>query len=426
MKGDFRQKILRSAEGEHSGPGIRRSIDAPGKLPVPEKGSKITYDGEGGVKGFGVRVTAKSHRSFVLSYWTKSGRQRRITIGTFPNWTTGAARIKARELKRLIEDGGDPLAEIEEARAAPTVAELCDRFAEEHLPRKRPGTALNYQLLIDRHVKPHFGTHTKVADVAFTDIDALHRKITKAGSPYAANRTIAMLSRMFSLAIRWGMRADNPTKGIERNAEVKRKRYLSGEELGRLTTALAAHADQDIANIFRLLLLTGARRGEVLTMRWADVDPGEGIWSKPGATTKQKTDHVVPLSAPARQLLSEIRERQTAKKKVLPEFVFPGAGSTGHVVSIKKAWKALCQSADISGLRIHDLRHSFASQLASGGASLPLIGSLLGHTQPSTYAHLFQDPQRAAVEKVGSIIGAAGNGGTTEPTPLPTTRRPRR
>jgi integrase len=406
-------------------------VGTPGKLEAPARGNRVYYDGEDGVPGFGVRVTANGHRSFVLTYWTKGGRQRRYTIGAVGNWTVGAARIEARRLKRLIDEGGDPLADIEEARQAPTVWELCDRFVEEHLPRTRPGTALNYRLLIDRHVKKHFGRHAKVADVQFADIDALHRKITNAGSPYAANRTVAMLSKTFSLAVRWRMRDDNPCRGIERNAEVKRKRYLAGDELTRLTTALAAHPEQDIANIFRLLLLTGARRGEVLAMRWADVDLTAGIWTKPGSTTKQKTDHTVPLSAPARQLLGEIRERQTAKKKVLGEYVFPGAGSSGHVVSIKKAWKVLCKAAQIDGLRIHDLRHSFASQLASGGATLPLIGALLGHSNPVTtarYAHLFQDPQRAAVEKVAAIISAAANEGaeTTSPTPLrPNTRRGR-
>jgi integrase len=379
-------------------------VGTPGKLPAPAKGNKVYYDAEdSGVPGFGVRVTAKGHRSFVLSYWTKGGRQRRITIGAFPNWTVGAARIEARRLKRLIDEGGDPLGDIEADREAPTVADLCTRFVEEYLPRNRTGTQSNYKIMLDRYVNPHFGLHTKVIDVSFEDIDALHRKITKAGVPYAANRCVAMLSRMFSLAVRWRMRDSNPCKSIERNPERKRQRYLSGEELTRLTTALAAYADQDIANIFRLLLLTGARRGEVLAMRWADIDLREGIWTKPGATTKQKTDHTVPLAAPGRQLLAEIRERQSVKKKVLSEFVFPGAGNSGHVIEIKKAWRALCTAARINGLRIHDLRHSFASQLASGGASLPLIGALLGHTQPSTtarYAHLFQDPQRAAVEKV--------------------------
>jgi hypothetical protein len=251
-------------------------VGTPGKLPVPAKGNRIYYDGEDGVPGFGVRVTANGHRSFVLTYWTKAGRQRRITIGTFPNWTVGAARIEARRLKRLVDEGGDPLGDIEAEREAPTVAALCDRFVEEYLPRNRPGTVSNYTALLDRYVRPHFGNH-KVADVRFEDIDALHRKITRAGSPYAANRTVAVLSRMFSLAVRWRMTDSNPVKGIEKNPETKRKRYLSGDELTRLTAALTAHPDQGIANIFRLLLLTGARRGEVLTMRWADVDLGTGI-----------------------------------------------------------------------------------------------------------------------------------------------------
>src|SRR5262249_3962189 len=160
--------------------------------------------------------------------------------------------------------------------------------------------------------------------------------------------------------VRWRMCEANPCKGVEKNPEVKRQRYLRDGELAALTAALTKHPDQDIANVFRLLLLTGARRGEVLAMRRADIelnvrlDDGTdgGIWTKPGSTTKQKTDHVMPLSAPARQLLSEMQERQTEKKRVLGTFVFPGAGSTGHVVEIKKSWRSLCKAAGITGLRI--------------------------------------------------------------------------
>lgn len=390
------------------------------RLPLPEKGNKVTYDA-GMPKGFGVNVTKAGAKSFILNYFTKAGRERRITIGAFPDWTTGAARIKARELKRLINDGGDPLADIEEARTAPTIADLCERFVAEHLPRRRPGTALNYRILIDRHILPALKNH-KVADVTFADIDALHRSISR-DAPYAANRTIAVLSKMFSLAIRWTMRTDNPCRTIEKNPENKRKRYLSGDELTALTKALAAHPDRQAANIVRMLLLTGARRGEVLSMRWGDLNLSSGTWSKPGSTTKQKTDHVVPLSAPARQLLAEIRDAYSAKhpRKPLPTYVFPGDGDSGHTVEIKRAWRTICQAAGITGLRVHDLRHSFASQLASAGASLPLIGALLGHSNPATthrYSHLFDDPQRAAVERVAAIIGAAGKAEAAEPTPF--------
>ncbi len=161
----------------------------------------------------------------------------------------------------------------------------------------------------------------------------------------------------------------------------------------------------EAVDIVRLLLLTGCRRGEALAARWTDLDLTAGTWIKPGSSTKQRSDHVTPLSAPARQLLAEIRQRTNS------EWVFPSDSATGHRITIQKDWVAICKAAKLTGLRVHDLRHSFASQLASGGASLPLIGALLGHSNPSTthrYAHLFDDPQRAAVERVGAVIGNAG------------------
>jgi integrase len=388
------------------------------RLPTPKSGKRIALDDE--VTGFGVRVTAAGARSYVLRYTTRGGRERTFTIGDAEVWRCTAARAKARDLRRDIEDGGDPLGDVEDERSAPSMVDLIERFRVEHLVRKRPSTAADYERMLRLHIGPHFGQHMKVADVRFEDVDALHRKITKSGSTYAANRCIAVLSKMFSLAIRWRMRSDNPCRGIEKNPESKRKRYLSGDELARLTKALAEYQDRQAADIVRLLLLTGARRGEVLSMRWADLDLAAGIWSKPGSTTKQRTDHVVPLSAPARALLSDIAERYAREhpRKPLGEYVFAsGASSAGHIVEIKKPWRHLCRAAAVESLRLHDLRHSFASTLASGGASLPLIGALLGHSNPSTthrYSHLFDDPQRAAVERVGSIITAAG-----KPAPAP-------
>jgi integrase len=391
------------------------------RLPTPKTGNRITYDSA--VAGFGARVTAAGHRAFVLNYYTTAGRERRHTIGEFPNWSTTAARQEARNLKQEVDKGGDPQADIEGERAAPTMAELCDRFESEHLQRKRPSTARDYAMILRKHIRPHFGASRKVADVDFADVDALHRKITKSGANYAANRTIAVLRKMFSLAVLWKMRTDNPAKGIEKNREHLRRRYLSGDELARLLAALADHPDKQAVNIIRILLLTGARRGEVFSMRWADL--ADGVWSKPPSSTKQNKHHQVPLSAPVRQLLSEIRAEQTSQKRALGKFVFPGIGNTGHRAELKRDWAQLCKAAGINGLRIHDLRHSFASQLASGGASLPLIGALLGHSNPATtarYSHLFADPQRAAVEKVAAIMTGAP---AAEPVPLPTPRRRR-
>jgi integrase len=394
------------------------------RLPLPKKGKDITLDDE--VPGFGARVTAAGARSYILRYTTRAGRERTFTINDATVCRTTTARAEAKRLRERVKAGGDPLGDVEDERAAPSMVDLIERFREEHLPRKRESTRADYERMLLNHIGPHFGRHAKVADIRYEDIDALHRRITKSGSTYAANRCIAVLSKMFSLAIRWRMRGDNPAKGIERNTEYGRRRYLSGEELGRLVAALAEYQDRQAADIVRLLLLSGARRGEVLSMRWADLDLGKGVWSKPASSTKQREAHEVPLSAPARALLSDIAERYAREhpKKPLGEYVFPGTGGTGHIVEIKKSWRHLCRAAAVSGLRIHDLRHSYASQLVSGGASLPLIGALLGHASPSTtarYAHLAHDPQREATERVGAVVLAAG-----KPAPSPLVKLKRR
>jgi integrase len=390
------------------------------KLEQPEKGNTITYDDS--VTGFGIRITAAGAKSFIFNYRVRgSGRQRRYTIGGFPNWSAVAARKRARELKRLVEAGGDPVGELEDERAAPTMSDLIERYRKELLPKRRPDTRDCYEGNLRNHIAPHFGPHLKVADVAFADVDALHRKVTENAGPYAANRCIALLSKLFSLSIRWRMRADNPCRGIELNTEYHRQRYMTADELARLVAALAEHPEKQTADIFRVILFTGCRKSEALTIRWADVDD-TGKWSKPPSSTKQKKPHEVFLSAPMRQLLAEIADEQTGKgRRPLGEFVFPSATSeAGHTVYIDGAWRSLCKAANIKDLRIHDLRHSFASQLASGGASLALIGSMLGHHKAETtkrYAHLFSEPQKEAAERVGAIYAAVGKL-TAEPVPL--------
>ncbi|HXQ13844.1 MAG TPA: tyrosine-type recombinase/integrase [Caulobacteraceae bacterium] len=392
-------------------------------LARPEKGNRIEYDSE--VPGFGVRITAAGAVSFIVNYRTRSGLERRYTIGSYPAWKIGAARKEAAEIRRRVRyEGFDPLADLTAEREAPTIGRLCERFKEEHLPSKRPSTQRDYEAIIDDLILPTM-KHKKVAEISHSDVDALHRKISREGAhgkptPFRANRTVAVLSKMFSLAIRWGWRADNPTRGLARNQEEKRHRYLGRDELDGLIKALAVHKDKQAADIVRLLLLTGARKAEVLSARWADLDLTGGVWTKPGATTKQKTLHRVPLSAPARQLLVDLE----ASAKPDAEYVFPGRLG-GCRIEIKRAWAELCVAADIvtrtpakdakgrdvvivtPSARIHDLRHSFASYLASSGISLPVIGALLGHTQPATtarYAHLLDDPLKQATERAAAFI----------------------
>jgi integrase len=368
------------------------------KLPAPKQGNKITYDDA--VKGFGVRVTAAGGRAFILNYRRKAdGRERRYTIGSFPDWGTTAAREEAKRLKRKVDGDGDPLGEQQAIRAAATVADLCDWFDRDYIPRKRATTQRVYRQQIAADIRPAFG-RMKVAGVTHDDIDNWHRKLS-ARAPTHANRTIAVLSKMFSLAIRWKLRTDNPCKGVERNQEKKRQRYLTGEELVRLSAALAELPDRDAANAVRLLLLTGARRGELLAAKWDDFKE-DRVWIKPGATTKQKTEHRVPLSAAALQLLAEMRNQADPDT----ESLFPARGG-GHRGHINAAWDALRKAAGIPDARLHDLRHTYASVLASAGLSLPVIGALLGHSTPTTthrYAHLFDDPLRAATERASAII----------------------
>src|SRR5262245_48516028 len=368
-------------------------------LPTPKRGNRITYDDA--VKGLGVRITAAGGRAFILNYRRKlDGRERRITIGSFPDWSTTAAREEAKRLKRAVDGGADPVGEQEDSRAAPTIADLCARFERDYLPRKRPSTQRVYRQQIQTDIMPALG-RTKVAAVSHADIDGFHHRLS-ARAPTAANRTVAVLSRMFSLAIRWGWRMDNPCKGVERNQENKRHRYLTGAEISRLSAALAELADQNAANAIRLLLLTGARQGELLAAKFSNVSLEAGVWTKPGATTKQKTEHRVPLSAAAVQVLAEMRAQAADDA----EWIFPARGG-GHRPHVNQAWIHARKAAKLPGVRLHDLRHTYASVLVSAGLSLPVIGALLGHATPVTsarYSHLFDDPLRQATERASRII----------------------
>jgi integrase len=375
---------------------------------LPADGSVLYRDAPdpsgkaGWTSGFALRVTAGGARAFVLSYRVRgTGQERRLTIGAWPTWSVIAARAEARELKMRIARGDDPLAELKAERGAPTVAELCDRFLDDHVARKRPNTRKQYGRIVEI-IRRALG-RKQVAAVEHADAVRLHRDIGRR-APVMANRTAAVLSKMMGMAVKAGMRPDNPARGIERNTEDHRERYLTGDELARLTRALADHRDQQAADILRLCMLTGCRRGEAQAARWDQFDLERGTWSKPATTTKQAKLHVAPLSAAALELLARIRRDGP--------FVFAGREPGTHRIEIRKNWAAICKAARIDGLRMHDLRHSFASELVSSGHSLPVVGALLGHAQITTtqrYAHLYDDVTRAAVNKVGArMAGLVG------------------
>ena len=372
------------------------------RLPTPEIGNKLHYDDA--VKGFAGRITAAGGRAFILNYRRKlDGRERRYTIGAFPDWGTTAAREEAKRLKRAIDGGADPVGEQEENRAVATMADLAARFERDYVPRKRQSTQRVYRQQIRTEILPAFGK-SKVRAISHPDVDSFHNRLS-ARAPTHANRTLAVLSKMFSLSVRWGWRTDNPCKGVERNQENKRHRYLTGAELSRLAEALGKLGDKAAANAIRLLLLTGARQGELLSAKWKDIDLELGIWTKPAATTKQAALHRVPLSAAAVQLLTKMRGEADNDA----EWLFPARGGR-HRPHINEAWIRVREAAGIRDVHLHDLRHTYASVLASAGQSLAVIGALLGHSTPVTthrYAHLFDDPLRAATERASKILTGA-------------------
>jgi integrase len=368
-------------------------------LPVPAS-TKKTITSDDKVTRFKACVTRDGTRSFIIRY-TVGGLERLMTIGRYPDWSTEAARERAKELLRLVDQGIDPLEQRIAAREAPTVRDLAKRFLKDHAPTKRSSYLINNALILDRWVLPALG-NIKVADVRPGHIEALHHKVTKAGSPTMANRVVSCLSKMFSLAIRWEMRTDHPAKGaVDRNNEIQRKRYLKPAELARLTNALETHPSRPAADAVRLIMLTGCRRMEALSAQWDQFDPEKRVWSKPASSTKQNEAHDLPLSAPTRELLTRMESEAKGP------FLFPSRDGKGHMSDLKSSWRTLCKAAGLEGIRLHDLRHSFASIAVSRGATLPLIGALLGHSNPNTtnrYAHLYDNPQRAVAESVASVI----------------------
>jgi integrase len=385
----------------------------------PADADYVVWDAE--LPGFGVRVKPSGVKSYVIQYRNrKTGTSRRKTIGQHgPLLTFHRARERARIILADALKGNDPIADDRAIRSAPTMKELAADYLEYHaLPKKRARSVANDRCMIDGIILPRLGSK-KVNAVQSRDIHALH--VAMKDTPYQANRTLALTSKMFSLAIKWGWRSDNPVKGIERFHEERRERWLSDDELARLLSALSEHPNQRAANAVRFQLLTGGRIGEVLSACWSDVDLTRGVWIKPSHHTKQKRTQHLPLSAPALALLAEMRERAGAGE----QYLFPGNAPDKPLQGIKKFWRNVTEQAGLEDYRLHDNRHTHASHLVSSGLSLEIVGRLLGHTNPLTtkrYAHLADDPLRAAAERFGSKMEALREDRQAYIVPIPSRR----
>lgn len=373
--------------------------------------------------GFAVRVYPGGSKAFWFSY-RASGRRRRITIGSWPAWSVVAARQAALELRRRVEAGEDPASDRDAVRRAPRIGDLIRRYDEEHLPRLAPRNAADQRSMLEKLVAPVWRDRL-VEEVTAADVERLLARIaegrarprkravkdpvTPRPTPIRANRVGEVLRKMFGLAVKWGMRPDNPASGFYRRLERERDRFLASDEIARLAAALDAAQDQRAASIVRMCMLTGARLGEVRTARFDDFDLHLRVWTKPAATTKQRRVHRVVISE---DVVDLVRRRRAAVPRgcvwLFPGDVLDDVGRpTQPVTEIRRFWRSMQDAARLPGVRVHDLRHTFASLLASGGWSLEMIGKLLGHTQARTtqrYAHLVDTPLREGVASVAAAF----------------------
>jgi len=274
---------------------------------APDAEDYVIWDAA--LPGFGIRVKPSNVKSYVVQYRNrKTGASRRKTIGQHgPLLTFHKAKEQARIILADALKGNDPVADDRAIREAATVRHLAADYLEQHaVPKKRPRSVDNDRSMINRIILPRLGSK-KVAAVQSRDIHLLH--VAMKNTPYQANRVLALLSKMLSLAVKWGWRSDNPVRGIERFQEKRRERWLSDDELRRLLAVLTIHQNQRAANAVRFQLLTGARLGEVLKACWSDIDLERGVWTKPSHHTKQKRTEHVPLSGPALALLTEMKRQ---------------------------------------------------------------------------------------------------------------------
>jgi integrase len=357
------------------------------------------------VPGLRLVVYPSGRKVWSLYYRAADGRQRRPVLGDATALLPDDARKLARGLLGDVARGQDPSEERTARREAPTVGDLADRYIREHaVPHKKPSSVRADRRNLRLHVLPALGRR-KVRDVTTADVEALQHAMVK--TPGAANRTQALLSRMFTLAERWGMRPQhsNPCHGIVRYRERQLHRDLSELELARLGQALAedeqAGGNPVALAAIRFLLFTGLRRGEVLSLWWSDVDEARALVylrdSKTGA-------RLVPLNGPALAVLSSLERRHDNAH------VFAGSTPGQPLHDVNKPWYRVRLRAGLVGTRLHDLRHSFASHAAAGGLGLPVIGRLLGHRVSATtarYAQVADDPARRATEAVGGELAKA-------------------
>ena len=356
------------------------------------------------LSGFELKMTPAGKIVYRVDYRI-NGKRRCVTIGK-PGITPEQARAMAARTMQAVAAGEDPAETSMEAKRALTVAELAERYIAEHASvKKKPRSMAEDMRMIKKLINPEIGNR-KAGDITRADILALHHKYRK--TPTQANRILSLLSKIMNLAEAWGIRPmnTNPCTHVERFKEKSRKRFLDSEELSRLGKVLKEIEDsgeepKQALSAIRLLIFTGARMGEIVTAKWGYVKRDREVLELPDSKTDFKQ---ILLSEPAMEIVNELIVLEGN------EYLIPGQKSGTHLARLRDVWRRIREKAGLSDVRLHDLRHTFASTGVSSGINLPIIGGLLGHKSPAMtqrYAHLQVDPLHDAAKIIGKKITKA-------------------
>ncbi len=382
------------------------SRQALNNLEPPETGKRhYYYDTK--THGLCLAVSPTGNKTFLV-YRKIQGKPERITLGRYPDLSLEHARAQAHTLNAAIAEGRNPNEERREAKAEWTLSDLFERYLEQYAkPHKRSWK--EDQAQFRRYLAETWGGH-KLSSLRRDEIQALHTRLGEDHGHYAANRLLSLLHTLFDKAREWGWKGENPARGIKKFREKSRERFLRAEELPRLFRALEQDANPDIRDYVLLALLTGARKSNLLAMRWEEIHLEREVWEIP--LTKNGGGQTVPLMAEAREILRRRRRADPGG-----EFVFPGRGRSGHLQEPKKAWQRILERADLKDLRLHDLRRSLGSWQAATGANQAIIGKTLNHRDMKStaiYTRLDLDPVRRAMETATRAIWDAARSSPPE------------
>ena len=354
---------------------MRLSEKAIKRLPLPERGNKIHYDED--VPGFGLRLTKAGGRAFVVNYRV-NGHERRLTIGPWPAWSATAAREYAKELRRKIDRGEDPLGVKQLRRGDPTFGDLVEQYLAIEAQRQK-GFA-EYERILRRDALPEW-KNFRAADIRRRDVIALIEEKAKT-APIGANRLFELLRRAFNFGIRRDMLEANPCALVRKPGEERSKdRVLSRDEIRTLWTALDGPGfSEHTAAALRLILVTAQRPGEVITVEWDEIDLGEAWWTLPAEKAKNGLAHRVPLNTTARAILESLPR--------VSKFVFPSPRDSQPMhraalaLALRRAREREEDALEVKGFAPHDLRRTAASHMASAGVERFVIGRVLNHVEP--------------------------------------------